>query len=564
MSIEISPSSVRLNEKQKMQALDPYFVHPDGSQEDIAEFVEVTTTDTGAARIKVARPTKANRSWRLSTTTPSANSRFEARVELNDEFRTASKDPNHPSHALAAAILGWLQRGGRTTITVPVLVGESHVIEEIIEPVAVTLQPAGTGPEPNGNLWSILHDRTEAIDFAQYSRFVDRVFAEELTGRNATVSFRGRNAYEVLKVATEMFLLQEVPTIPNGPAGGHGLLDLSGLREEYYAEVSRTRTLPYIRDIVERLRELPTKRALAINGRTYGILPDRISQPVGCELIWSYWHEEGMLPKTLDLIAARFQNRGIGAATSALSRLDLDPLRPLSNLFWGWVADDYQRLTVRRRAAEYEFEYGLPLFGRSTSQRVRPAERRSQFLEAFHHLLHVCHAYYKEVDDTTVVADAFPVLNALREVHLLLAQGATNQFGDLPVTSRAEFMVMQWILARPEMRTFLGGRTMVPYAEPWMDRVDTMKGLVGWPEATVTHFRDLAHFGEPIVLSIRWDNWNSITNRNYAGDWAKSFRDSIQRYVHAYRAVTGVDLTRVVDATPPGVLLRRAARARAM
>lgn len=564
MSIEISPSSVRLNDRQKSQTLNPYFVHPDGRHEDITDFVEVTTADPGAARIRVTRPTKTTRSWRLSTTTPTANSRFEARVELNEEFRAASKDTTHPLHDLAQAILAWLRSGGQASTTVPVLVGESHVIEEIIEPVAVTLRAAGTGPQPNGNLWSVLHDRTEAIDFATYSRFVDRVFDEELTGRNATLSFRGRHAYDVLKVATEMFLLQEVPTIPDGSGGGAGLLDLSGLREEYYAEIGRTRTLPYIRDIVERLRELPAKKALAINGRTYGVLPDRISQPVGCELIWSYWHEEGMLAKTVDLVAARFQNRSVGAATSALSRLDLDPLRPLSNLFWGWVADDYQRLTVRRRAAEYEFEYGLPLFGRSTSQRVRPAERRSQFLEAFHHLLHACHAYYKEADDTTVVADAFPVLNALREVHLLLAQGATNQFGDLPVTSRAEFMVMQWILARPEMRTFLGGRTMVPYAEPWMDRVDTMKALVGWPEATVTHFRDLAHFGEPIVLSIRWDNWNSITDRAYAGAWATSFRDAIQRYVHAYRAVTGVDLTRVVDATPPGVLLRRAAKARAM
>lgn len=564
MSIEISPSSVRLNEKHKTQELNPFVRDDEGEPQYVGRLVDATMTDPGPAKAKLSRPTQTNASWKVSTTTPSANTRFEVRFELGEEFAKALEDDTHADHDLAVEVRTWLKREGRRSVAVPVLVGESHVIEEIIEPVAVSLRPAGSGQAPNGNLWSVLHDRTEAIAFEKYNLFVDAVFDETLIGRDATVSFRGRNAYEVLKVATEMFLLQEVPTIPGWPAGGHGLLDLTSLREKYYEEIARIKTLPYIHDIVARLGELPEKRALAINGRSYGILPDRISQPVGCELLWSYWHEEGMLPKTLDLIAARFQNRSLGAATSALSRLDLDPLRPLSNLFWGWVADDYQRLTVRRRAAEYEFEYGLPLFGRSTSQRVRPAERRSQFLEAFHHLLHSCHAYYKEADDTTVVADAFPVLNALREVHLLLAQGATNQFGDLPVTSRAEFMVMQWILARPEMQAFLGGRTMVPYAEPWMDRVDTMKGLVGWPEATVTHFRDLAHFGEPIVLSIRWDNWNSITDRSYAGAWATSFRDSIQRYVHAYRAVTGVDLTRSVNATPPGILLRRAAKARAM
>ena len=43
-------------------------------------------------------------------------------------------------------------------------------------------------------------------------------------------------------------------------------------------------------------------------------------------------------------------------------------------------------------------------------------------------------------DDTTVVADGFPVLNALKEVHLLLTQGAHNQYGDLPWTARQEML----------------------------------------------------------------------------------------------------------------------------
>ena len=50
-------------------------------------------------------------------------------------------------------------------------------------------------------------------------------------------------------------------------------------------------------------------------------------------------------------------------------------------------------------------------------------------------------------DDTTIVADGFPVLNALKEVHLLLSEGAHNQFGDLPSTARQEMLVQQWILA---------------------------------------------------------------------------------------------------------------------
>ena len=57
-----------------------------------------------------------------------------------------------------------------------------------------------------------------------------------------------------------------------------------------------------------------------------------------------------------------------------------------------------------------------------------------------------------------MIADGFPLLNALKEVHLLLAEGAHNQFGDLPWTARVEMLIQQWLLARPEMREFLQGR----------------------------------------------------------------------------------------------------------
>ena len=54
------------------------------------------------------------------------------------------------------------------------------------------------------------------------------------------------------------------------------------------------------------------------------------------------------------------------------------------------------------------------------------------------------------------------MLNALKDLHLILAEGAHNQYGDLPWTARVEMLIEQWLLARPEMREFLGGRAMVP------------------------------------------------------------------------------------------------------
>src|SRR5262249_46107179 len=162
--------------------------------------------------------------------------------------------------------------------------------------------------------------------------------------------------------------------------------------------------------------------------------------------------------------------------------------------------------------------------------------------------------FFKEDDDTTVVADGFPILNALREAHLLLAEGAHNQYRDLPWTSRQEMLMEQWILSRPQFRDFLPRRVMVDYPEPWMHPVEAMKALQGWTDSSILHFRDLARFGERLLLSIRFGNWTSQILSQAAANWARYFRPEIQGYVHAYRAVTGVDLTEFVDATLPAVL----------
>ena len=173
------------------------------------------------------------------------------------------------------------------------------------------------------------------------------------------------------------------------------------------------------------------------------------------------------------------------------------------------MQDEQHRLSVVRRNYEYDHHYGLRLDGRAV-QAMNPADTRSKFLEAFHNLLRLANTFFKQDDDTTVKADAFPVLNALKEVHLILTEGAHNQFGDLPSTARIEMLMQQWLLARPEFREFLPTRIRVAYPEPWMDRVDAMKKLQGWTDTSVLHFRNLAIFGEQILLSIRWGFWSDV------------------------------------------------------
>ena len=337
--------------------------------------------------------------------------------------------------------------------------------------------------------------------------------------------FNRTEAYSLLKFATEKYV--------EGTLG----LDITALTG--YVDNGR---LPYYDLIVDRIKEFVVDRDEDIQDTpdedNFLALKD---QPILIELIWSYWHEEGMLVQTMNAIAKRFQNIRNGER-DPLANLELDPLRPLNNIIWGYIQDAQHRLTIARRSYEYDHNYGLRLFGKAVQEFV-PADSRSKFINAFHNLLYRASLYYKEADDMTINADAFPLLNALREVHLILSESSHNQYGDLPTVSRIEMLMEQWILSRPEIREFLGGRVMVPYKESWMDRVDTMKALQGWGDVSVSYYHDLATYGEQILLSIRLDNWAQIDDRDVARNWADLWRDAIQRYLHSYYSVTGVDLT---------------------
>jgi hypothetical protein len=265
----------------------------------------------------------------------------------------------------------------------------------------------------------------------------------------------------------------------------------------------------------------------------------------------------------MNAISLRFENvRGAGGR-DPLAMVEISPLRPLNNLIWGYIQDEHHRLSVLRRVYEYDHHYGLTLQGKAVPP-IRTADSRSKFLEAFHNLLYLCWLFFKEDDDTTVIADGFPVLNALKEVHLLLTEGAHNQFGDLPCTARQEMLIQQWLLARPEFREFLPTRIMVAYPEPWMDRVDAMKRLQGWTDVSVREFHDLGVHGERILLSIRFGAWLTVDDPVQAANWARFWRPEVQGYIHSYRSVAGVDMTtEVTDArqaalrsAQPSTLLR--------
>jgi hypothetical protein len=456
--------------------------------------------------------------------------------------------------------------------------------------VNVSMTRTETEPTSDLRLWGAIRAVTEAVSFDNYMRFMDLLFcANRLDQSSATgkafttllqrrfLPFTDTDAYRVLKVATEAFVIVNCGVFtgdrgiddPGVIADLASYLDRRDLPlpgpEPFLEKVDGLRILPYLAIIRRKLPDVP----ITDGGRTPsldaevcdGFIREKLRNPCLLELIWSYWHEEGMQVQTVNAISRRFQNiRGVGRP-DPLINLEVNPLRPLNNLLWGYIQDEQHRLSVARRSAEYDHEYGLRLEGRAV-RGYHSADSRSRFIEAFHQLLRLCTVFYERDDNTNVKADAFGVLNALKEVHLILSQGAHSQFGDLPATSRIEMLLQQWLLARPEFREFLPTRVMVAYPEPWMDRVDAMKSIQGWIETSIMHFHNLAVFGEQILLSIRYGAWSTVFEPTQAFNFARFWRPQIQGYIHAYRAVTGVELgadivDSRVDATLPSVLLQR-------
>ncbi len=455
--------------------------------------------------------------------------------------------------------------------------------QEAAGPGEVLLDRTATKATIDQPLWAAIRNRTRAIGFNRYNQFINALLFgddfdkydlldvkdkdpelgepklknrfDDLRGRS---TLKGIDSYNLLKLATDAFLIFECGLVGKpgddvlepglfefdakgrrlGQQPGISVRDINiGLRR-FLDISSNLDILPYLDGIVDQIVVQNENKKKEMVPYYEAMLRYRLSCPSMVELIWSYWHEEGMLVQTVNAIALRFQNKRL-PVPNPLANLELDPLRPLNNLFRGYIQDEINRLSVGRRAYAYDQYYGLNLVGKAVPG-LHSADVRSKFPEAFHNLLHRTALFYREDDNTTVDADAVSLLKALGEVHVILAESAHNQYGDLPWTARREMLIMQWLLARQETKEFLRGRSMVPYPEPWMGAVDDMKRLQHWGDVTVTHFHELAKFGEQILLSIRFGDWSDINDQELARNWARYWRPEVQGYIQAHNAVTGV------------------------
>ncbi len=269
-------------------------------------------------------------------------------------------------------------------------------------------------------LWTIIKNSTDAIGYDKYAEFMNWAFCGDasdpapgdLTGfaganqtdaRNEIATLSARRAlpfpdiepYRVLKAATELFLMAQCGVALNATetaklaaeagtdldikqrANFDSSTNIKTLYDSYLVKIngtSNSMTLPYLELIREKLGDVRVRSTKAsgvlaeerlLAEQCYGIIKDKLTKPCFLELIWSYWHEEGMLVQTMNALAMRFQNRRVPASPTRSPTSRSTPCAPLNNLLWGWVQDEQHRLTVHRRAYEYDHEYGMTLFGKA-------------------------------------------------------------------------------------------------------------------------------------------------------------------------------------------------------
>ena len=438
---------------------------------------------------------------------------------------------------------------------------EKRSLAAAIEPWVKSQRERTASDDRYVKLWTCINETSTSMSFANYSKYVETVLCRGMDFSSGAKAFRpgdfaaflgalgnqyadltfpnmgsGGHSFEVLRYATEAFLLRNA-ALPLGDL----LPDGSENSDAVFKELGKVGKNDFC-DAAE----------IASNRR----------QPFCVELLWSYWHEESALVQAWKAICLRFQNRRAPTLRDPLINLDVHPLRPLSNLIWSYVRSERDLLTPQRRNLEYEYAMGISLVGNAVKAE-EAVVRRSGFLAAFHGVLNAASQYYREEQDTNVIPDPYPLLNALRELRRHLVDSMHNQYGQLPWQAKAYMLMLKWLMARPEVKDFLPTRPLTISSEPWMDRVDVMKRLQGWHDIPSRHFATLADIGERLLLSIRFGPWGQGTqppdDEGNAKSWAATFKGNVKEYVQTYRTVCGVDLSAFgnVDQTMPSVLLQR-------
>ena len=141
----------------------------------------------------------------------------------------------------------------------------------------------------------------------------------------------------------------------------------------------------------------------------YGILAEKLDQPVLPRADLVVLARGGRCwCRRMNAITWRFQNRTAAPrGRDPLASLDIDPLRPLNNLLWGYIQDEQHRLTTRPARLRVR-----PPVRPGARGQAGAAGARRRLPLAVHRGVpqpaRRCAAvFYTQDDDTTVIADGF-------------------------------------------------------------------------------------------------------------------------------------------------------------
>lgn len=224
--------------------------------------------------------------------------------------------------------------------------------------------------EPDGpmSFFVRLLDSSKSIGFGAYRDFIDQVFHckdregldpkkpcyDKLAGDSSKLrrlerelTDHGVGAYELLRTATEAFLLFRCCVRPCPPEDRGWPLnyqtnpDLGDYRklasvdwQELFCKYLGNQRLPYIQRVIDTafpeygISERPLDQRFCADV----LLRSRVDNPCFMELIWNYWHEEGMLVQSINAVSRRFQNLRAPGVRDPLAHMEIDPLRPLNNI----------------------------------------------------------------------------------------------------------------------------------------------------------------------------------------------------------------------------------------
>src|SRR6185295_6328963 len=213
---------------------------------------------------------------------------------------------------------------------VRIILGEGTPPAEAPQRVEVSLGRTRVPNTQDEILWVVIRNSVNALGFDRYQQFMDELFCHKKFPRAAAQHKRdiaeafdlpllepfpssSVDAYRVLKIATEVFVMSRCGVMPQEPLAtipaeeearfGHLLPGkFDALWRTYMAKIGKpcgqqALILPYLDLIRRKLGDIGTVRngyASIIDQQT-GLLHDKLAHPALLELIWSYWMEEGML-----------------------------------------------------------------------------------------------------------------------------------------------------------------------------------------------------------------------------------------------------------------------------